>query len=93
MITPNPLATLRSHLEQIEEAIVAGSWETVTDTWTPPSVALSGRDTAEATALLARIEEAREQVARLETEAAGSRRQIDDLRRAGRAYVRNDALL
>ncbi len=93
MTAPDPLATLRTHLEQIEGAISTGSWEAVTEPWSPPQTALSPDQIDEAAALLARIEEAREEVSRLEAESADVRSQIDHLRRAGRAYVTNDALL
>lgn len=89
----DPLDTLREHLEHIETAISTGSWETVTQPWAPPGTSLSADQIDEAAALLARIEEAREEVSRLEAESADLRSQIDHLRRAGRAYVTNDALL
>lgn len=93
MSVADPLETLRTHLADIEAAIAAGSWETVTEQWTPPSVGLSERHIDEAELLLARIEEARDEVSRLEAESADVRSEIDRLRRAGRAYVTNDALL
>ena len=87
------LASLRNHLEQVERAIVTGAWETVTGTWTPPTTPLSPEEAAEAAVLLARVEEAREEVSRLEAETTEVRAEIDLVRRAGRAYVTNDALL
>ena len=93
MNTADPLETLRLHLAHIETAIAGDSWETVTESWTPPPVGLSEQHLDEAAILLARIEEARDEVGRLEAESADIRAEIDRLRQAGRAYVTNDALL
>lgn len=84
------LATIRAGLERIETAIVDGTWEDISDAWVPPTAELTPSETREASELLERIEAARDEVARLQAESTDTQRSHDMLRRAGRAYLRND---
>ena len=84
------LQSIRNDLSRIVTAIVSDTWDELDIAWSPPSSDLDAHDVPEARLLLARIEEAKEEVQRLRSESADMHRSNNLLRQAGRAYVRND---